>query len=37
MILKVPKAKIKLNSSEWDSRKDFNKIRRGPDVTNGKC
>lgn len=35
--LKTPKAKIELDSSEWDPRKHFNKIRRCPELTNGKC
>lgn len=37
MRLRTPKAKMKLDSSEWDSRKDFNKIRRCPEFSNGKC
>lgn len=37
MRLKIPKAKIKLPSSEWDPRKHFNKIRRCPVLTDGKC
>lgn len=36
MMLKTPKAKIKLDSSERDSRKDFTKIRKCPEFTNGK-
>lgn len=37
MRLKTPKAEIKLDSSEWDPRKHFNKIRRCLELTNGKC
>lgn len=37
MTLKTPKAKIKPDSSEWDSRKDFNKTRKSQNSLMGNA